>query len=86
MKYLILVASMMIAVPVMASSVPSESDWANGSKSQDKAGAYVACAFFGDMTSLGREPDEFSVHADDVDKFRIAALKEYRTMNKYYQL
>lgn len=72
MKYLILVASMMIAVPAMADSRDHET----------KAQAYVTCAFFGDMSVLGKKPDSYDIPSSDVDTFRNAALKEWRLNNK----
>ncbi|HDG7833272.1 TPA: hypothetical protein PCJ90_001340 [Klebsiella quasipneumoniae] len=84
MKYLIMIASMMIAVTAMAADF-SQADWDKGGKAQDKAGAYIACAFFGDMTSLGQKPDAYIIPTEDVDKFRNAALGQYRMMNKYFQ-
>ncbi|PUG98755.1 hypothetical protein DBL00_16520 [Klebsiella quasipneumoniae] len=72
MKYLILIASMMVAVPAMADSMDHET----------KAQAYVSCAFYGDMSVLGKKPDTYDIPSSEVDTFRKAALKEWRIMNK----
>lgn len=72
MKYLILIASMMVAVPVMADSMDHET----------KAQAYVSCAFYGDMSVLAKQPDSYDIPSSDVNTFRVAALKEWRIMNK----
>lgn len=72
MKYLILIASMMVAVPVMADSMDHET----------KAQAYVSCAFYGDMSVLGKKPDTYDIPSNEVDAFRTAALKEWRLNNK----
>ena len=72
MKYLILIASMMIAVPAMADNMDHET----------KAQAYVSCAFYGDMSVLGKKPDTYDIPSSEVDTFRKAALKEWRVMNK----
>lgn len=72
MKYLILIASMMIAVPAMADNMDHET----------KAQAYVSCAFYRDMSVLGKKPDTYDIPSSEVDTFRKAALKEWRVMNK----
>lgn len=72
MKYLILIASMMVAVPAMADSMDHET----------KAQAYVSCAFYGDMSVLGKKPDTYDIPSSEVDIFRKAALKEWRLNNK----
>ncbi|WP_148720274.1 hypothetical protein [Klebsiella variicola] len=72
MKYLILIASMMVAVPAMADSMDHET----------KAQAYVSCAFYGDMSVLGKKPDTYDIPSSEVDIFRKTALKEWRLNNK----
>lgn len=72
MKFLILIASMMVAAPVMADSIDHET----------KAQAYVSCAFYGDVSVLAKQPDSYDIPSNDVYFFRTAALKEWRIMNK----
>ena len=72
MKYLIMIASLMITVPAMADSMDHE----------NKSQAYVSCAFFGDMSVLAKQPESYDIPSSDVDTFRTAALKEWRLNNK----
>lgn len=77
------ILGLILILASIGNAYANQDDVANGTKEEELSRAYITCAYFGDFTNpvygnTAVVPDA------DIAKFRMAALKHYKTSLPYF--